>query len=72
MSKEIILIVRRDREYWLTDRYNNLAPVMLELIEEWNRTFSISFIEYRHRIRDIASSTYALNKFDKIFLHYHK
>ena len=64
--REIILIVRRDKEYWLSNLYNTR---LTDIIELWNKTFAMNIVDYRSRLRDIAAQLYLRNRFDKIFLH---
>jgi len=67
-DKEVILIIRRDRDYWRNDHIN-LQPKYLEIMKFWDLSFKIKIIDYRNKLRDIASSLYLKNKFDKIFLY---
>lgn len=69
---DVILVVRRTREFWLHNRMDcTINSTVQKMIEMWNASFGLKFIEYSNRIRDIASSTYMDNKFDRIFLHSH-
>lgn len=72
MSQEIILLIRRDKECWIDDKYKHfLWPYMSHIIDIWDASFKISIVDFRKKLRDIAASTYINSKFDKILLHSH-
>lgn len=72
-SKEVILIVRRNRDYWLSGEYkSSLNPWLIDIMGMWNDLFKMDIICYRNKLRDISSSFYMKNKFDKIFLHFNR
>ena len=72
-ERDVILIIRRNKEYWLRNEYKNtLNARLIDIMDMWNQSFNLNIIDYRNRLRDIASSLYMKNKFDKIFLHSEK
>lgn len=72
-DREIILVIRRTKEYWLNNSYRQtLNSWLIDIIDLWNQSFKMQIMDFRNRLRDIASSLYLKNKFDKIFLHSHK
>jgi hypothetical protein len=69
-GREIILIIRRDKDYYLNNEYkSSLNPWLIDIMELWNESFKMNIMDYRNRLKNIASSLYLKNKFDKIFLH---
>ena len=73
MGKRIILVIRRSKDYWLYSKIGDEAiPLHTQpIIELWNSFFDLNLIDYRNKLREIASSTYLDNKFDQILLHSH-
>ena len=71
--KEIILIIRRDKNYWFKNEINRIKiqSYVFRLMEIWDSFFNINIMDFRNKIRDIASSTYMDNKFDEIHLYSH-
>jgi len=71
MEKQIILIIRRSKDYWLYNKIGDEAiPLHVQpIIELWNSFFNLNLVDYRNKLRTIASSTYLDNKFDQIYLH---
>ena len=71
-QNEIILIIRRTKDYWLKGEYRkgvNLNPCLSDFFDKWNTEFKMDIVSYRNRLRDIAARRYLSSKFDKIFLH---
>ncbi len=71
MEKQIILIIRRSKDYWLYNKVNSdkLNPHVQPIIKLWDSFFNLKIMDFRNQLREIASSTYLNNKFDQIFLH---
>ncbi len=71
MSNKIILIIRRSKDYWLYNKINSdkLNPHVQPIIKLWDSFFNLKIMDFRNKIREIASSVYLDNKFDLIFLH---
>jgi len=71
MEKQIILIIRRSKDYWLYNKVcaDKLNPHVQPIIELWDSFFNLKIMNFRNQLREIASSTYLNNKFDQIFLH---
>lgn len=71
MSRKIILIIRRSKEYWLHNKICDykINQYVFPIFGMWDSFFSLKLMDYRNKLRDIASATYLDNKFDHIILH---
>ncbi len=71
MEKQVILMIRRSRDYWLSNKIDSdkLNLHVQPIIKLWDSFFNLKIMDFRNRLRDIASSTYLNNKFDLIVLY---
>jgi hypothetical protein len=66
-------MIRRSRDYWLNGVVNLLdqlseeeAVIARPKLDWWQRTFPMSYLEFRRALRKIAIATYDENSFDEI------
>ena len=71
MKKEVVLVVRRNRDYWLNGKITKttMNPCLMKVLEWWDSFFNFKIMDFRSKITDLASSTYLKNRFDQIILH---
>ncbi len=72
MEKRIILVIRRDKDYWLYGKeshYHMNNNDVKKLRDMWDSYFNLKFIDFRLQLEAIASSNYLDNKFDEIHLY---
>jgi len=74
---EIILLIRRDKEYWLHNRmsFNGVVDQKFEReiwkwLIVWNLFFKMRYIEFRKRLAEISSLSYPQNNFDDIIMYW--
>jgi len=69
---KIFLIIRRNRDYFINNEYKRVIidrnPLLRKNICSWNLFFRFPHLEFRRRLSQIASISYAQNTFDRIYL----